>query len=71
MGEPGDRRVRIKDLLEVKEVADVLGISPSSVYVYRHRYPDFPAPVRQGGRCLMWHRSDITRWKRSRSKMRS
>jgi predicted DNA-binding transcriptional regulator AlpA len=75
MGQPDDRRVRLKDLLNAGQVADELGITVSSVYVYRRRqrdgtpgYQNFPQPVLEHGRCLMWHRGDIQRWMRGRGK---
>lgn len=77
MSQPDDRRVRLKDLLNAGQVADTLGITVSSVYVYRRRqrddipgYQDFPLPVLEHGRCLMWLRPDITRWMRRRGKAR-
>jgi predicted DNA-binding transcriptional regulator AlpA len=68
MGQPDDRRVRLKDIIDAHGVADVLGISANSVYVYRKRHDDFPPPILVHGRCLMWHRGDITRWMRARAK---
>jgi predicted DNA-binding transcriptional regulator AlpA len=68
MGPAGDRRVRVGDLLNAGDVAAELGISANSVYVYRHRYPDFPAPVLEHGRCYLWHRADIRKWARGRGK---
>jgi predicted DNA-binding transcriptional regulator AlpA len=56
------------NVLDAKKVAAELGVSLSSVYVYRHQHEDFPAPVLEHGRCLMWLRSDIKRWKRQRGR---
>ena len=56
-------RVDPDDLLCPSEVAAALGLgNPGSVSVYRVRYPDFPAPVIEKGRCLLWHRADIEAW---------
>ena len=58
------RRVDIDDLLDTVDVADVLGLgSRTAVSVYRQRHDDFPLPVIDRGRCLMWLRADILAWK--------
>lgn len=56
------------NVIGAKQVADELGVSLSSVYVYRHRYPDFPPPVLEHGRCYMWLRADIKQWLRGRGR---
>ena len=51
------------DLLDATEVAELLGLAQrTSVSVYRSRYPDFPQPVIQKSRCLLWRRSDVLAW---------
>jgi predicted DNA-binding transcriptional regulator AlpA len=56
------------DLLDATEVAAVLGLMNwRGVHVYRGRYPDFPKPKVSKGRCLLWLRSDVEAWQRSRS----
>jgi predicted DNA-binding transcriptional regulator AlpA len=63
------RRVDIDDLIDAAGVATELGLSQrNSVYVYRSRHPDFPQPVVTHGRCYLWHRGDIRRWIKTRSK---
>jgi predicted DNA-binding transcriptional regulator AlpA len=63
------RRVDIDDLIDAAGVALELGLSQrNSVYVYRRRHPDFPAPVITHGRCYMWHRGDIRRWIKGRKR---
>ena len=57
------RRVSTDDLLDAGGVAEVLGLSnPNAVSVYRARYQDFPEPAWEGGRCVLWVRSDIEAW---------
>lgn len=56
----------LADLLDSTEVAAVLGLSNwHGVSVYRRRYADFPAPVIEKGRCLLWRRSDVEKWARA------
>lgn len=51
------------DLLDATEVAGLLGLSSrTAVSVYRGRYDDFPAPVIEKSRCVLWHRSAIEQW---------
>jgi predicted DNA-binding transcriptional regulator AlpA len=41
----------------------VLGLSNwRGVHVYRRRYADFPTPIIEKGRCLLWKRSDVEKW---------
>jgi len=58
--------VDLDDLMSAAEVAVVLGLSNyRSVHVYRSRYSDFPAPVVDKGRCLLWLRADVEAWARA------
>lgn len=51
------------DLLNAREVADVLGLAHrEAIATYRRRYPDFPQPVIRKGTCVLWHRPDIEAW---------
>ena len=60
------RKVDVDDIINAAEVADLIGLSHrNGVYQYRHRHPDFPAPLITHGRCYMWHRGDIKRWIRA------
>ena len=53
------------DLVDAAEVAQVLGLSHrNSVSVYRRRYDDFPQPVVEKSRCLLWLRADVESWGR-------
>ncbi|HEU5151507.1 MAG TPA: hypothetical protein VFU19_13470 [Iamia sp.] len=54
------------DLIDTTEVATLIGVAPGSVSVYRKRVQyEFPAPVIEKGRCLLWLRSDVEAWARS------
>jgi predicted DNA-binding transcriptional regulator AlpA len=56
-------RLDSRDLVDAREVANLIGLTnPSGVSVYRRRYSDFPAPVVEKGRCILWLRSDIEEW---------
>jgi len=62
--------VRTEDLIDAKEVADLLGLGhPNSVSTYLHRYPDMPRPVVDRGpnRARLWLRPEIEAWARSRA----
>jgi len=50
------------DLLHPREVADIIGIAAGGVSVYRNRYDDFPEPVIDKGRCVLWLRADVEAW---------
>lgn len=65
------RRVDVDELMDAQGVADLLGLAHrTSVSVYQHRYVDMPRPVveRSGGKTLLWLRSEIEAWARSRSR---
>jgi len=63
------RRVDLDDIIDARGVADEIGLTHrNNVYAYRRKYPDFPEPVITHGRCYMWHRGDIRRWMRQRTK---
>lgn len=51
------------ELLDATEVAEMLGLSNrTAVSVYRRRYGDFPVPVIEKSRCVLWARQDIQSW---------
>ena len=59
------RRVDIEDLIDVGQVANLLGLShKNSVSTYAKRYPDFPHPVIQFAeqKCRLWLRSELESW---------
>jgi predicted DNA-binding transcriptional regulator AlpA len=54
-------------LVDANEAAAILGLRQrTSVSVYRNRYPDFPRPVIEKGKCVLWLRADIEAWLGSR-----
>jgi predicted DNA-binding transcriptional regulator AlpA len=55
------------DLLDATEVAGLLGLSSrTAVSVYRGRYEDFPPPLIEKSRCVLWHRPAIEGWAEAR-----
>ncbi len=56
-------RIDPVDLLNAREVAEVLGLAHrEAIATYRGRYPDFPQPVISKGTCVLWLRRDIAGW---------
>ncbi len=56
-------KIDTEQLIDATEVAQVLGLRHrNSVSVYRKRYADFPAPVVDKSRCLLWLRADVEKW---------
>lgn len=63
-------KVDPSELLDSHDVAELLGLSSNrAVSVYRGRYKDFPAPIveKGAGRCVLWLRADLERWRSARS----
>jgi predicted DNA-binding transcriptional regulator AlpA len=59
------------ELLDIREVAAVIGLdNPNGVSVYRRRYPDFPTPLVDKGRCRLWCRHDIEAWARDTGRIK-
>lgn len=59
------RKVDVADLVGTAEIARRLGVAmPEVVVKWRHRYPDFPEPVAQLERALVWAWPDVERWAR-------
>jgi len=51
------------DLADLVDVAELIGLTNQrGVSVYRRRYADFPEPVIERGRCVLWLRSAVTAW---------
>lgn len=60
------RRIDPADLLDAREVAEVLGLgSRNSVSVYARRHSDFPLPVvdKADGHTKLWLRGDVEAWR--------
>jgi len=61
------RKIDPDELVDQGEAAAIIGLgNPKGVSVYRKRYEDFPRPVIEKGRCLLWLRADVEMWVRSR-----
>ena len=68
------RKVDIDNLIDVGEVAELLGLAhKNSVTTYMRRYDDFPEPAIEfaDGKCRAWLRSEITDWKDRRGQTQS
>ncbi len=66
------RKVDLDDLLDVADVAAVIGLkNPNGIATYRQRYKDFPSPVwaSRGGRYQLWLRPDVERWARATGRL--
>ena len=58
-------------LIDSAEVAEIIGLTnPDGVSVYRRRHADFPVPVVDKARCVLWLRSDVERWARETGRPR-
>lgn len=58
-----------EDLIDAQGVADLLGLAQrNTVSGYQRRYPEMPRPVVDlgQGRCKLWLRSEVERWKSDR-----
>ena len=65
------RKVDLDDLIDVGEVAELLGLAhKNSVTTYMRRYYDFPQPAIEfaDGKCRAWVRSDVTEWRAERAR---
>lgn len=61
-------RIRTEDLIDVYEVAELLGLTHrNSVTTYLNRYDDMPRPIIDfgGGKCRLWLRSEVREWLKS------
>lgn len=59
------RSVDLDDLIDVGEVAKLLGLAhKNSVTTYMRRYEDFPPPALEfaEGKCRAWVREDVETW---------
>lgn len=59
------RRVDIDDLVDVREIAERLGLAhPQTVGNFVLRYVDFPEPLGMWGRTRLWAWPDVEAWAR-------
>jgi len=65
------RLVDLDDLIDVGEVAELLGLThKNSVTTYMRRYEDFPEPAIEfaDGKCRAWLRQEVEVWQEGRGK---
>lgn len=63
------RQIDSDDLIDAQGIAELLGLSQrNTVSSYQRRYPDMPRPLIDlgQGRCKLWLRSEIERWRSQR-----
>ena len=63
------RYLDVEDLVDAQGVAELLGLAQrNTVSAYQRRYPAMPRPVVDlgQGRCKLWLRSEIERWRSER-----
>ena len=63
------RYLDARDLVDAQGVAELLGLAQrNTVSAYQRRYPAMPRPVVDlgRGRCKLWLRSEIERWRSER-----
>ena len=61
------QRIDPGELVDSEQVKDILGLSSrNAVRVYRGRYSDFPQPVIERGRCVLWLAGHIRAWAEAR-----
>lgn len=53
--------------IRVRDVAAILGISKTTVWLWAKTKPAFPAPRRDGARCTYWLRSEVEAYARGES----
>lgn len=58
----GTIRSSMEDIVGVKEVAQMLGISRQRVNVIVQSHPDFPEPIAKLAAGRVWQRRDIVEW---------
>lgn len=62
-------KIDTDDVIDAQGVAELLGLAQrNTVSLYQKRYPDMPRPVivLGQGRCKLWLRSQIERWRQQR-----
>lgn len=56
-------KVDPNDLVDADDVARMIGLrNANGVSVYRSRHADFPVPVVNRGKCVLWQRQQVERW---------
>ncbi|PKG84372.1 hypothetical protein CXF85_08595 [Colwellia sp. 75C3] len=49
------------DLIRIKEVISMTGLSRSSIYTYKNK-GEFPSPIQLSSRSVAWVRVDVEQW---------
>jgi predicted DNA-binding transcriptional regulator AlpA len=63
------RKVDVDLLVDASAIAARAGYSrPQTVHNWRARYPDFPPPVAEFGKAVVWYWPDVEDWLRRRSR---
>ena len=63
------KRIDPDQLVDIAETAEIIGLdNQRGVSVYRRRYDDFPEPVIEKSRCVLWLRQDIEQWAKTRGR---
>ena len=58
------------ELVTTADIAARLGLAHAeTVHSWRRRHADFPAPVVERGRTLLWHWPDVERWARATGRL--
>jgi hypothetical protein len=68
-------KIDTENLVDANGVAALLGLDPvngrNTVAQYRRRHADFPAPVFETSRCVLWDRRAVVRWRKAHPGRRS
>lgn len=65
-GDVTKRMIDPAELVGAAEIAQRLGIHKQTVHLWRRRHSDFPEPVAELERALVWYWPDVEAWARSR-----
>jgi len=55
------REKQASDLIRIKEVMSMTGLSKSSIYTYKNK-GEFPIPIQLSSRSVAWVRVDVEQW---------
>ncbi len=55
------RDKQASDLIRIKEVMSMTGLSRSSIYTYKNK-GEFPSPIQLSSRSVAWVRVDVEQW---------
>lgn len=63
------RQIDTDDVIDAQATAELLGLAQrNTVSLYQRRYPSMPRPVIDlgQGRCKLWLRSEVEKWRSER-----